>query len=62
MNPLIELSIVVEWENVLLSEDERCFHMLRKLSKQLGEINRRAEVLVLFNPNQIDRASIAQSN
>ena len=58
MNPLIELSIVVEWENVLLSEDERCFHMLRKLSKQLGEINRRAEVLVLFNPNQIDRASI----
>ncbi len=58
MSVPIDLSIIVEWENVLLSEDERCFLMLRKLSRQLGGINRRAEVIVLFNPDQMDRAGI----
>ena len=58
MNRQIDLSIIVEMENVLLSEDERCFLMLRQLREQLAEINRTAEVIVLINPDQTDRDSI----
>ena len=54
----IDLSVVIEWENVLISEDERCFAMLRQLRKQLSELNQSAEVIVLFNRDQLDRAEI----
>src|SRR5262245_9756890 len=54
----VELSVVVEWENVLLSEEDRCFQMLRQLRKQLSEIAHTAEVIVLFNPKQIGRPVI----
>ena len=49
----IEISIIIEWENILLSEEDRCHLMLVTLQKQLDEINRTVEVLVLFNPEQI---------
>jgi hypothetical protein len=54
MESELDLSIIVEWENVLFSRDERCFRMLEQLRKQLGEVGRTAEVIVLYNPKQLD--------
>lgn len=51
----MDLSIVLEWENVFLADDERCFLMLRKLARQLEEVCRSSELIVLFNPEQMDR-------
>ena len=57
----IDLSIILEWENVLLAESERCFRMLRQLRNQLEETPHTVEVLVLFNPEQVDRPMIQQA-
>ena len=58
MSVPVELSIIVEWENVVLSEDERAFRMLRQLRKQIAEVDCATEVIVLFNPQQIDKTAI----
>lgn len=55
------VSIVLEWENVLLTEDSRCFRMLRQLRKQLHDVEGRAEIIVLFNSEQIDREGIERA-
>jgi len=57
-SPAPELTLILEWENVLLAEDDRCFEMLRQLRKQLGEIGRSAEVIVLHNPEQVESSVI----
>lgn len=59
MTAAVEISIILEWENVLLSEEDRCFLMLRQLKDQLMSLQRSAELIVLFNPKQVDREQIA---
>jgi hypothetical protein len=34
-----KVSVVIEWENVLLSEMDRCRRMLRELRRQILELN-----------------------
>jgi len=48
-----DVSIVTEWENVLLAEEERCVRMLRQLRLQVLASSRSIEVLVVFNPRQV---------
>ncbi len=55
---IIEVSIVIEWENVLLSELDRTFLMLKQLKKQILEFTHTVEVIVLFNIAQIERKTI----
>lgn len=57
----VEISVVVEWENALLAADDRCVFALRQVFRQLGEIDRSAEVIVLFNPEQILRSTIEEA-
>lgn len=47
-----DISIVIEWENVLLAEDDRCFKMLEHLHQQACELSKSIEIIVLFNPEQ----------
>lgn len=54
MHGQIDLSIIIEWENVLLSGEERCLMMIRKLGNQLAEVGRSAELLILFDPDRVD--------
>lgn len=51
-------SIIVEWENVLLAEDERCIEMLERLRGQIIESTMPIEVLIVFNPEQVAGAII----
>jgi cellulose synthase/poly-beta-1,6-N-acetylglucosamine synthase-like glycosyltransferase len=50
-----KVSIVIEWENVLLAEMERCRRMLRELRRQILELNSHASlatefgIIVVFN-------------
>ena len=53
-----DISVIIEWENVLLAEQERCFRMLERLRKQVLESTRSVEILVMFNPGQVDRTII----
>lgn len=69
----LRVSVIVEWENVLLSEMDRCREMLRRLAAQAGALRaRRAsldgclgqlafpfELIVAFDPDAIDRAAVA---
>lgn len=50
---IINISIVIEWENVLLSEADRSLAMLKQLSTQLQDIHHAVEVLFLFNEEDI---------
>ncbi|MDD5366881.1 MAG: glycosyltransferase family A protein [Gallionellaceae bacterium] len=56
-----DISVIIEWENVLLAEQERCFRMLEQLSKQVLESTRRIEIVVMFNPGQVDRTIIEEA-
>ncbi len=51
-----DISIVIEWENVVLADMGRSFQMLERLRKQISELGRTVEVIVLFNPEQIERS------
>ena len=57
----IDLSIVLEWENVLLAEADRCSRMLRQLGKQVTETSLKVEVIVLYNPDQVDGGVIERT-
>ena len=57
----VDISVILEWENVLIAESERCFRMLRQLRKQLDATSRTVEVIVLFNPDQIDSSMIERA-
>ncbi|MEW6144000.1 MAG: glycosyltransferase [Thermodesulfobacteriota bacterium] len=51
-----EVSIVIEWENVILADMGRSINMLEQLRKQIPALGRKVEVIVLFNPEQIERS------
>lgn len=57
----LELSIVLEWENVILSGDDRCSEMLERLGEQIRLADYRAEVIVLFDPEKVGRALITEA-
>lgn len=52
------ISIIVEWENALLSELDRARAMLRRLREQAEQQALPLEILVLFNPEQIRQVLI----
>lgn len=54
------LSILIEWENILLTEDDRCLRMLGELGRQVGACDCTCEILVLHNPEQIAGSVIAE--
>lgn len=58
INPV--LSILIEWENVLVAAEDRCARMLWELGRQVGAFDGAAEILVLFNPEQIRESEIAK--
>jgi len=51
-----EISLIIEWENYLLADMRRSFVMLEKLKQQIPLVGRPLEVIVLFNPEQIERS------
>lgn len=53
-----DVSIVIEWENVILADMGRSLNMLERLRKQICELGRVVEVIVLFDPDRIDRTSL----
>lgn len=52
------VSIVVEWENVLRSKQRRCIKMLNQVGLQALSLAHSTEVLVLYNPEQVDADTI----
>lgn len=54
----IDVSIVVEWENVLLAQNIRCLKMLSELGVQMHESPFTTELIVLFNPGQVSREAV----
>jgi hypothetical protein len=58
MRSQVDISIILEWENVLLSGDDRCTEMLSILRSQLNQIKQSVEIIVLFNAEQIERSQI----
>jgi hypothetical protein len=58
------VSVVIEWENVLLAEIGRCRRMLRELRRQILELNSPVstavefEIIVVFNPEAVQSAVI----
>lgn len=56
-----DISVIIEWENVLLAEQDRCFRMLERLRKQALDSTRSIEVMVVFNPEQVNRSIIEEA-
>lgn len=54
------LSILIEWENVLVAAEERSLRMLGELGRQVGAYDGSCEILVLFNPERISGAVISE--
>lgn len=54
------LTILIEWENVLVAAEDRCVRMLEELGRQLSAFEAGVEVLVMFNPEQISAEVIEQ--
>lgn len=66
-----QLSIIIEWENVKLSEMDRCREMLRVMSKQIPDYFEKhpvtssesapvAEILILHDPNAFDASAVEE--
>ncbi|HVL98427.1 MAG TPA: glycosyltransferase [Egibacteraceae bacterium] len=55
------LTIVIEWENVLLAEAERALRMLTTLGRQVADLGWPAEALVLFDDGEVDRAMVERA-
>lgn len=59
-----KVSVVIEWENVLLSEMDRCRRMLRELRRQILELNSQVaasadfEIIVVFNQEIVQPAVV----
>lgn len=51
-----DISIVIEWENVILADMGRSIRMLERLREQIPALGRKVEVIVLFDPEQIERS------
>lgn len=58
--PLTSLSIIVEWENVLLAGDERGEEALRKIAREVETLSkeRRVEVIVVYFPAEVDGGAL----
>lgn len=58
--PLPSLSIIVEWENVLLAGDERGEGALRKIAREVETLSkeRRVEVIVVYFPAEVDGGAL----
>lgn len=54
------LSVLIEWENVLVAAEDRCARMLQELGRQVGAFDGKAEILVLFNPELIREYEITK--
>jgi hypothetical protein len=54
----IRLSIIIEWENALLAEASRAVEMLRQLDRQTRETGVSAEVLILYDREEVDESVI----
>ncbi len=60
-----KVSIVIEWENVLLAEMDRCRRMLRELRRQILELNSpvsarvKFEIIVAFNREVVPASVVA---
>lgn len=54
------VTILLEWENVLVAAEDRCVRMLQELGRQVNAFDGTAEILVLFNPEHIRESEIAQ--
>lgn len=52
------MTVLIEWENILLAEDDRSARMLRALAEQMAAFDSSFELLVVFNPEQADTASV----
>lgn len=61
---LAKVSVIVEWENVLLAEMDRCRRMLRELRQQILELNLQIsntiefEIVVVFNEEIVQPALV----
>jgi hypothetical protein len=57
------VSVVVEWENVLLARSERCTAMLRRLAREVqaldSDFSRPLELLVCFDDAEVEEALVA---
>jgi len=57
-------SIVIEWENILLSEKWRTVEMLRQLSKQIVEISpnlsSKVEIIIVYNSENFEHYKVEQ--
>ena len=51
-----DISIIIEWENYLLADIGRSLLMLERLKQQIPIVGKAVEVIVLFNPGQIERS------
>lgn len=56
----IDVTVLIEWENVLLAEDDRSVAMLRTLGSQISGSEARFEILVVFNPEHVDPPLVEQ--
>lgn len=54
------LTILIEWENVLVAAEDRCARMLGELGRQVSAFDAGVEILVMFNPEQISADVIEQ--
>lgn len=54
------LSILIEWENVLVAAEDRSLRMLEELGRQVGELGDAAEILILFNPDQVPQQAVSE--
>lgn len=52
------ISIIVEWENVVLSEMQRCINMLRVLYKQAIDLEMPIEIIIINNPEQVKSTEV----
>ena len=55
------VSILIEWENVILAADDRCWAMLRQVGEQIHEVDAEIECLVLFNPHQVQEEEVRRA-
>lgn len=58
MNAVPDISVVIEWENVLLSAMERSEVMLHRLAEQIRGLERSVEVIVVCDPAVAEVAAL----
>jgi len=53
-----DITIVIEWENVMLADMGRSIRMLERLREQIPALDRKVEVIVLFNSDRIEKSDL----